>query len=269
MALVFGDSFQHRPSAPVRPIAMSATAPPDDAQSPSLPDQRAGAGSSTHMHTNGAAPAVTERHSTLEVDPFVELASLIPARDSLRYSSVTKLQAFVQTKVRQRRGSGCYLLFTHVSPEDEDAIGCAIRSLDLETTIRLTYADGLETLIVKLMPSRAHESTAQTFFSQVSVKIFALHRHTSLSIVATGAARFNVPAKGSKEADAGIRPTTRGRNDWPSFVFEVGYAETLAALCTDARWWLVNSGGQTKMVMVQGLPLSMYATGVYARHQPP
>jgi hypothetical protein len=137
-----------------------------------------------------------------------------------------------------------------VSPDEEAAIGHSIRALDLDTTVRLTYEDGLETLIVKLMPSLAHESTAWTFFSNVLAKIAALPGHSVNSVVATGATRFNVPGQGSKEADAGIRPVTRGRDAWPSVVFEVGYSETLAALRTEARWWLLNSAGQTKMVII-------------------
>ena len=100
------------------------------------------------------------------------------------------------------------------------------------------------------MPGLPHESTAWTFFLSVAIKIYALPGHTPSSIVPTGAARFGAPGKGSKEADARIRPATRGKDEWPSFVFELGYSESLPALHIDSQWWLINSSGQTKWVMI-------------------
>jgi hypothetical protein len=81
-------------------------------------------------------------------------------------------------------------------------------------------------------------------------KITSLQRHTLLSVVSTGTARFLVPGKRSKEADDGIMPATRGALSWPSVVFEVGCLETMPALRCDAAWWLLNSNGETRMVVV-------------------
>src|SRR6266705_920142 len=49
-----------------------------------------------------------------------------------------------------------------------------------------------------------------------------------------------------------IRPLTRRPNgaDWPTLVFEAGVFESLQKLKNDARWWLSNSGGQVKIVLI-------------------
>ena len=61
-----------------------------------------------------------------------------------------------------------------------------------------------------------------------------------------------MPGMRSKEGDESIAPATRAaqNNPWPSVVVEVGYRETLAQLRIDAEWWLKNSGGQAKFVIL-------------------
>ena len=75
-------------------------------------------------------------------------------------------------------------------------------------------------------------------------------RPSLLSVTGIGSTRYHVPGKRSKEADEGIRPRTRPAHGWPSLVFEIGYSESLPALHCDAAWWLLNSNGDTRMVVV-------------------
>ncbi|CAK9875459.1 unnamed protein product [Sphagnum jensenii] len=39
-------------------------------------------------------------------------------------------------------------------------------------------------------------------------------------------------------------------DDWPSLVVEVGVSESLAMLCRDAAFWITNSDGRTRIVLV-------------------
>jgi hypothetical protein len=193
--------------------------------------------------------------------PFSELANLIPDRLTLRYSTPRKLGDFMNAKIRQSRGLGFYLLVTNISRAEESAIDNLLRTLDLDYTVRLTYEDALESLIIKLMPSCAHERTSRTFFMCVVNKITSLQGHTVLSVVGTGATRYDVPGKRSKEAEEGIMPAARGALGWPSVVFEVGITETMPALRCDAAWWLLNSYGKTRMLVVIKVtrnPFSMF-----------
>ncbi len=40
------------------------------------------------------------------------------------------------------------------------------------------------------------------------------------------------------------------RADFPTLVFEAGVSESLPRLRNDAKWWLSNSGGQVKIVLI-------------------
>ena len=56
----------------------------------------------------------------------------------------------------------------------------------------------------------------------------------------------------SKEGDEGLAlsGTRKAKTGWPSFVVEVGYSQSLDSLRGAASWWLVHSGGQTRMVIL-------------------
>ncbi|PUU78249.1 hypothetical protein B9Z19DRAFT_1084462 [Tuber borchii] len=70
-----------------------------------------------------------------------------------------------------------------------------------------------------------------------------------------GAATFysspsTVPRSPGKQADATIKPRTRGPGAFPSLVIEVGCSESLNQLHCDANWWLIGSHGATLMVIL-------------------
>ncbi|KAJ5783999.1 uncharacterized protein N7518_009676 [Penicillium psychrosexuale] len=55
----------------------------------------------------------------------------------------------------------------------------------------------------------------------------------------------------SKEADTAYKPVTRNQqSDWPTIVLECGYSESMRRLAVDARWWLVNAGGDIKTILL-------------------
>jgi hypothetical protein len=70
------------------------------------------------------------------------------------------------------------------------------------------------------------------------------------SLIALGAKTCFGP-NSSKEGDSTYKPKCRPReDDWPTIVFEAGLSESLTSLRTDARWWLTNSKGEVKIVIV-------------------
>jgi hypothetical protein len=56
----------------------------------------------------------------------------------------------------------------------------------------------------------------------------------------------------SKEGDSTYKPKwcRAGKGNWPTLIFEAGLSESLAKLRTDAKWWLDNSGGEVKIVII-------------------
>jgi len=143
-----------------------------------------------------------------------------------------------------------YLAFTSVSKESLDEID-RIREERRGWLPRMTilYDGREEILIVKLMVGVIHEGVAREFASMFDMKLFLLDVRESL--LATGSARFGRLGGRSKEADVGYKPRSRRMEDeWPSFVIEVGVSESVAMLLRDAAFWITNSDGRTRIVIV-------------------
>ena len=80
------------------------------------------------------------------------------------------------------------------------------------------------------------------------------------SIDSFGGHRFEIPSVRSKEGHEALVPATRGeRPKWPSVMLEVGYSEALDFLRLDAKWWLINSAGQTRFVMISQIMTDPFA----------
>lgn len=146
--------------------------------------------------------------------------------------------------------SGCYLVIKNVAEEDIPKIENSLQRRGLIGQSRLTYENTMELLIIKFTPGPAHGLTGRVFFYEIASKIRAVPGHTSSSALPVGAAKFGVPGERSKQGDEGFIPRTRTKDDWPSVMLEVGYAECLPYLRQDASWWLIHSAGQTRMVLI-------------------
>lgn len=110
----------------------------------------------------------------------------------------------------------------------------------------------IDDAIITITPDQKHEVTCGTFSSQIVSDIAMIPGHSPLSIVNVGSAQFYCPGKRSKQGSNGTRfPTRSGRViKWPDLIIEFGYSELLSPLRIGAEWWIVNSGGLTRMVIV-------------------
>ncbi|RPA88920.1 hypothetical protein L873DRAFT_1823748 [Choiromyces venosus 120613-1] len=53
------------------------------------------------------------------------------------------------------------------------------------------------------------------------------------------------------ESDTAFKPSSRPlESNWPTVVFECGVSESLKRLTVDSRWWLDNSAGGVKIVLL-------------------
>lgn len=136
-----------------------------------------------------------------------------------------------------------YLAFTSVSQESVDEID-RVREERRGWLPRMTilYDGREEILIVKLMVGVMHELSARQFARMFEAK----------SLLPTGSTRCGRRGGRSKEADVSYTPLSRPLEDdaWPSLVIEVGVPESLAMLRSDAAFWITNSDGRTRIVIV-------------------
>jgi len=110
------------------------------------------------------------------------------------------------------------------------------------------HPDG-QLLIVGAMLSTVHETLHAILNREIMFKARDMGLGQELKLV--GGSRYNGQYS-AKEADSALKPTSlrRGKDAWLTIVLEVGVSEGLMRLRTDARWWLSNSGGEVKIVVL-------------------
>lgn len=104
-------------------------------------------------------------------------------------------------------------------------------------------------LVIKLMPSEKHESAHITLADEIQEKDIQWGIPRENRLKGLGGTTFSGRGS-SKEADTTFRPISRPIGGWPTIVFESGLSEGLARLRADARWWLMNSGGDVNIILI-------------------
>jgi hypothetical protein len=139
-----------------------------------------------------------------------------------------------------------YLVFRGVTKDDLAQIDHRRASIGKHT--RMTHYTDTDLLIIKLL-SAEHEAAHATLAEDINRKLEGMGL-PKRSLFPFGARRSFGP-NSTKEGDSTYQPKCRpGKDDWPTLVFDAGFSESLRALRRDARWWLTNSGGEVKIVIV-------------------
>lgn len=137
-----------------------------------------------------------------------------------------------------------FLVFSDVTQDD-------LIKIDSERPkyTRVTYYKDINLFIVKLMPSVKHEAAHVNFGKKMTGKIIGMGMSED-DLWATGAGLFQ-GSSASKEGDTSFKPPSRtNETDWPTIVIEAGLSESLPKLRCDAKWWLTNSSGDVKIVII-------------------
>jgi hypothetical protein len=150
------------------------------------------------------------------------------------------------TELEACRTNQQYIAFRDVTDRDLEQIDRERESFGTGT--RFCYYNKSKDLVIKMVTAR-HEGAHNTLADELrdALRDMGLPKR---DIVPVGAARF--PGFRRKmEGDSSFKPRTRDqRDDWPSIVFECGLSESLANLRDDARWWLTDSQGAVKIVVI-------------------
>lgn len=207
----------------------------------------------SHLISPGIADSATSSLA-LPSAAFIKLSALIPPSNKFTYAGAARLANRIAARVHKgiKAETTCYIHVSGVKEEMMESIENAFKNVGIRSTVRFTFEQELEALIIKYKISHAHDKTSRSFMIELSCKIASLPGHSRYSVVPIGSQTFSVPGKRSKEGDEGIKPTnTRvDEDEWPSLMVEVGYSETLGELHADAHWWLENSRERTRMVIL-------------------
>ena len=140
-----------------------------------------------------------------------------------------------------------YLVFQGVTKQQLAKIDRERDNIGRHT--RITHYTSINLLIIKLMPSLKHE-LAHGDLAELLTFRFAFMGFQKPPLRHVGATRFD-GNQSSKEGDSAYKPNSRNHeDDWPTIVFESGLSESLTKLRNDAKWWLTNSQGDVRIVLI-------------------
>ncbi|KAH8808991.1 hypothetical protein F5884DRAFT_882921 [Xylogone sp. PMI_703] len=128
---------------------------------------------------------------------------------------------------------------------------------DLGAAVRFTYFGDIDTLIIKVV-TKLHEKGHLNLGARVICQSGLMGLSIS-ECQPLGATKYTGQNESSKEGDSSfinevIRPND---GDWPSLVIESGYSESMPRLQNDMRWWIGESKGEVRIVLlVQLSPIS-------------
>ena len=171
---------------------------------------------------------------------------------SHQYKGIPDVSGHVQRLVHglETGSTNQYLILRNVTKVDLDTIDKHRHSLG--ACIRLTYYDEGGLLIVKVPLSGKHEVA-----HRLLARLFELEMNTMdidwWDLNSMGGEGMHAP-NSTKESDTAYKPESRFiTSGFPTLVFECGYSENINRLRADARWWLLNSRGDTKIVILISL----------------
>ena len=151
-------------------------------------------------------------------------------------------------KLRKGDSEQQYLIFARVRAYDLPKIDAARDNMGKH--IRLTHYKDTDLLIVKL-PTAEHESAHGNLATKVVAILARMRPGLEDEFGFVGTTTYH-GRNSSKEADSAYRPLTARprKTDWPTIVFESGYSESLRHLRCVARWWLTESRGNVRIVII-------------------
>ena len=141
-----------------------------------------------------------------------------------------------------------YMIFRLVRTNDLLTIERARENGKIGQGVRLTHYVDWDILIVKV-PTAEHEQAHRLFSDQLFGDALLMGLRWELRN--TGATKYPV-RRASKEGDSGFKPLSVRplKTDWPTIVIEAGWSESLTRLRRDAHFWLEDSGGDVKIVLL-------------------
>ena len=163
-----------------------------------------------------------------------------------QYRSTRSFTKAVESRADELRSGnpnvGQYVVFTSVGKGELVGIDrlCSTRHKGL----RSMYLEREELLIVKIMPGPVYEIVCTVFGSALREKTARMGLHYALVDIG-GTALQGIESR--NESNSAFKPRL---SSWPTLVLECGIPKSLNRLRAEARWWLDNSRGEVKTVLL-------------------
>jgi len=127
----------------------------------------------------------------------------------------------------------------------------------------LIFENAFDAAIIRITSGPEHARVGKSLYIEIIEKIASIPGHDLRSVEPFGATLLQVPGVRSKEGDGGFGPNTRlGRSVWPLVIMEFGYSGGENFLRLDAQWWLINSPGRIRFVILVYVTKNPLALGI-------
>ncbi|KAL4780853.1 hypothetical protein BJX76DRAFT_364024 [Aspergillus varians] len=108
--------------------------------------------------------------------------------------------------------------------------------------------------LIKVLPSYTHDMTTDMVTRTIDDKLSAMGIRT-VDRRWAGTSTYKPTTTKGKQGDQAFVPPSRCPSpqravDWPTVVIETGVSESCPRLREDARWWLANSSGDVRIVLI-------------------
>jgi len=174
-------------------------------------------------------------------------AALIPQQNRFQYQSPAALVRTIKSIIDSKAAEEYFIYFEGIGGDEFDKIKTLLRRAYLVPSVRLTFENALDAAIIRITPAPNHRMGAD-FRTDIMAKI---PPQTASPVRWSEIPRGQIPGARRKEGDAAIVPVTRGMAfDWPAVVIEFGSSQGLDFYRSDAKWWLINSAGLTRFVII-------------------
>lgn len=134
-----------------------------------------------------------------------------------------------------------YIRFTNVPP-------AIAEKLSLRNT-RQMFNHSTRCMIIKLV-TKAHDLASRHLNGEVMYVLQEMGLHRSISMAGTHNVRGRYCEKQADESWLPRQPIPGRGTKWPTVTLEVGVSESYPKLKADAEWWLTNSRGDVRLVII-------------------
>lgn len=204
------------------------------------------------MSTSPESTSASAAASTANEDMTIPMSSselLEGLEDKVQlFLGIANMRKVVDSRIQDLqagRTTDQYLVFKPVTTDNCDKIDNKIGR-----HWRKTHCIDSDTLIVKLMPLLRHEFAHRSFGKLLDSQSLAMGI-SPFEFADVGGTTYQGHSV-KKEADTAYKPSTYRPNtaDWPTLILEAGVSQSLRQLRNSAKWWLSNSRGEVKIVLI-------------------
>ena len=213
-----------------------------------------------HGSTNGGGGVGAANGGTTQFEMQV---ALIPDEYKFEYRSARKLARRVEKTFDSRSADQYFLYFHGVVDRELDEIEEELESVGLRRRVRLTFENAFDAAIIRITDGPKYTGVGESLYLEIIEKTASIPGHSMESIEPFGATLLELPGVFNKEGDEGFGPESRlGRDAWPSVMMEIGYSGGEDFLRLDALWWLMNTAGRIRFVILVFVTKNPLALGI-------